>query len=135
MDQLDIFNSLTSNAFDFLERGIAEFDTSPKYSVIHFCAAVEMLLKARLMREHWSLIVSKPEQANLEKFMAGDFISVTMNETRIRLRDIANEDIPDDAFCSFRELTTHRNKMIHFFHSDMDREQTKSLIVAEHCRS
>ena len=49
MTHHDIFDSLTRNAFDFLERGIAEFDKSPKYSVIHFCAAVEMLLKARLI--------------------------------------------------------------------------------------
>ena len=54
MNHEDIFESLTRNAFDFLERGIAEFDASPKYSVIHFCAAVEMLLKARLLKEHWS---------------------------------------------------------------------------------
>ena len=42
--QHEIFVSLTRNAFDFLERGIAEFDKAPKYSVIHFCASVEMLL-------------------------------------------------------------------------------------------
>ena len=85
MNQHDIFDSLARNAFDFLERGIGEFDKAPKYSVIHFCAAVEMLLKARLMKEHWSLIVSKPEQANLAKFMAGDFASVTMDEARARI--------------------------------------------------
>jgi len=80
MTQDDIFSSLTLNAFDFLGRGIEEFDKAPKYSVIHFCAAVEMLLKARLMKEHWSLIVSRPDQAKLHSFIAGDFTSVTMNE-------------------------------------------------------
>ena len=97
MTHHDIFDSLTRNAFDFLERGISEFDKSPKYSVIHFCAAVEMLLKARLMKEHWSLIVSKPDQANLAKFMAGDFSSVTLEDARARIRDVAGEDIGDDA--------------------------------------
>ncbi|HCF4357008.1 TPA: hypothetical protein NIE44_006145, partial [Pseudomonas aeruginosa] len=136
MKQHDIFDSLARNAFDFLERGIEEFDKSPKYSVIHFCAAVEMLLKARLMREHWSLIVAKPEQANLAKFMAGDFASVTMDEARARIRDVAGEDIGSDAFTSFRALANHRNKMIHFFHADMEEDaQAKELIVAEHCRS
>ncbi len=38
MSHHGIFDSLTRNAFDFSERGIAEFDKSPKYSVIHFCA-------------------------------------------------------------------------------------------------
>ncbi len=131
-----IFDSLTRNAFDFLARGIAEFDESPKYSVIHFCAAVEMLLKARLMREHWSLIVSKPEQANLAKFMAGDFVSVTLEDARARLRDVASEDIGDDAYASFRALANHRNKMVHFFHNALENdEKTKAQIVAEHCRS
>lgn len=136
MNQDDIFEALTRNAFDFLERGIDEFDTAPKYSVIHFCAAVEMLLKARLMKEHWSLVVSKPEQANLSKFMDGDFSSVTMDEARARIRDIAGEEIADDAFNSFRTLAKHRNKMIHFFHADVDGdEDAKAQIVAEHCRS
>lgn len=136
MTQSEIFNSLASNAFDFLERGIAEFDASPKYSVIHFCASVEMLLKARLMNEHWSLIVSKPEQANLAKFMAGDFASVTLDEARARIRDVAGEDIGDDAYASFRALANHRNKMIHFFHQGLESdERTKTQIVVEHCRS
>lgn len=136
MTHHDIFDSLTRNAFDFLERGIAEFDKSPKYSVIHFCAAVEMLLKARLMKEHWSLIVSKPDQANLAKFMAGDFISVTLEDARARIRDVAGEDIGDDAYNSFRALANHRNKMVHFFHQGLDSdEKAKAQIVAEHCRS
>ena len=136
MNQHDIFDSLARNAFDFLGRAIDDFDKAPKYSVIHFCAAVEMLLKARLMMEHWSLIVSKPEQANLAKFMAGDFASVTMDEARSRIRDIAGEDIADDAFNSFRALANHRNKMIHFFHADVEKNgEAKAKIVAEHCRS
>lgn len=136
MDQRNIFDLLARNAFDFLEHGIAEFDKSPKYSVIHFCAAVEMLLKARLMKEHWSLIVSKPDQANLAKFMAGDFISVTLEDARARIRDVAGEDIGDDTYASFRALANHRNKMVHFFHNGLENdEKAKAQIVAEHCRS
>lgn len=136
MNHDDIFGALTRNAFDFLQQGISEFDKAPKYSVIHFCAAVEMLLKARLMKEHWSLVVSKPEQANLAKFIAGDFMSVTMEEARARIRDIAGEEIADDAFNSFRALANHRNKMVHFFHADVDGDDNaKAQIVAEHCRS
>lgn len=136
MEEEEIFNSLTQNAFDFLLRGIKEFDRSPKYSVIHFCAAVEMILKARLMCEHWSLVVSKPDQANKEKFIAGDFASVTLEESRIRIRDIAGDDIGDEAYKSFRSLANHRNKMVHFFHPGLENDkQAKSQIVAEHCRS
>ncbi|MBN1293095.1 MAG: hypothetical protein JXB48_14745, partial [Candidatus Latescibacteria bacterium] len=50
-------NKLIENAFDFFERSLDEFEDNPKYSVIHFYAAVELFLKARLMAEHWSLVV------------------------------------------------------------------------------
>jgi hypothetical protein len=63
----NIFDALANNAFDFLNRAIADFEKYPKYSVIHFCAAVEMLLKAKLMREHWSLVVSKGSVAQSER--------------------------------------------------------------------
>ncbi|MYL85189.1 hypothetical protein GTA51_18995 [Desulfovibrio aerotolerans] len=136
MNQKEIFDSLVRNAFDFLERAVTEFESFPKYSVIHFCAAVEMILKARLMREHWSLIVSKPEQANYARFVSGDFISVTMDEARARLRDIARVEIPNEAFDSFRTIAKHRNKMVHFFHCDVDSEgKAKQQIVSEQCRS
>lgn len=136
MTHQDIFDSLARNAFDFLERGISEFDKKPKYSVIHFCSAVEMLLKARLMKEHWSLIVSNPDKANLGKFMAGDFVSVSLEEARARIRDVAGEDIGDDAYANFRSLANHRNKMVHFFHPEMENDQeARAKIVADHCRS
>jgi len=54
-------DSLTRKAFDFLERGIAEFDKVPKYPVIHFFAAVEMRRKAKLIRPaEGSFCVRKP---------------------------------------------------------------------------
>lgn len=132
----DIFVSLTRNAFDFLEHSIAEFGKFPKYSAIHFYMAIEMLLKARLMKEHWTLIVSKPEQACFNKFINGEFLSVTLKDAKERLRNIANEDIGGDAYNSFCMLANHRNKMVHFFHSGLDSdEKVKEQIVAEHCRS
>ena len=136
MLQQEIFDSLARNAFDFLNRAILDFAESPKYSVIHFCAAVEMLLKARLMCEHWSLIVAKPNEANLDKFVEGDFISVTLSDARARLKDIAKEDISSDAYNSFRALANHRNKMIHFFHKALESDDAaKTEIVIEQCRA
>jgi hypothetical protein len=136
MNPDQIFDSLVRNALDFLDHAIHDFDRAPKYSVIHFCAAVEMLLKARLMREHWSLVVSKKENANLHKFIEGDFISVTLDESRSRLRDIVGQVISDEAFKSFSVLSKHRNKMIHFFNAGLEGDtKAKADIVAEQCRA
>ena len=112
----ELFDSLVMNALDFLERAVRELEKSPKYSVIHFFNSIELFLKARLLREHWSLVVSKTEKANLETFRRGDFQSVTFDDCLSRLRSVANEPIATHEEQSFRELRDHRNKLVHFFH-------------------
>ena len=74
----DFLDSLVENAIDFLQTSLSQIQTSPKHSVINFCAALELFLKARLLVEHWSLIVLRPDAAELEKFKTGDFQSVSM---------------------------------------------------------
>ena len=62
----ELFDSLVENAIDFLQMSVQELEKRPKYSVIHFAMSVELFLKARLLREHWSLVVSKIEKASLQ---------------------------------------------------------------------
>ncbi|MBI2198305.1 MAG: hypothetical protein HYU42_06840 [Candidatus Rokubacteria bacterium] len=54
----DLFDLVVKNALDFLKQSLRELRKRPKYSVIDFCSALELLLKARLMLEHWALIIS-----------------------------------------------------------------------------
>ncbi|MGJ3558659.1 hypothetical protein ACR6C2_05390 [Streptomyces sp. INA 01156] len=42
-----------------------------KYAVLHLQAAAEVLLKSRLLREHWSLVFKEPGAATRKKFEAG----------------------------------------------------------------
>lgn len=132
----DIFSRVVDNAFDFLEKALTEFEKEPKYSVINFHAAVELFLKARLMREHWSLVVSKPESADWKKFLAGDFHSVTIKDAKARLDSIAQDGLTPEQFDSFMKLAGHRNRMVHFFHHGQhDNEKELQKIVAEQCRA
>ena len=61
------FDSLVRNAMDFLKKSVDELEESPKYSVIYFSTAVELFLKARLLREHWSLIISNVNKVQKRK--------------------------------------------------------------------
>jgi hypothetical protein len=124
------FDSVVDNAIDFLRQSLDELENKPKYSVIHFCASIELFLKARLMLEHWSLISEEPQRANITKFRTGNFRSVGIDETIARIQNIANIRIPHEAYVSFSELREHRNKMVHFFHPDyVEREASSSLNV------
>ena len=111
----EIFDSLVINAIDFLKVSVAELKERPKYSVINFCSSIELFLKARLLKEHWSLIVSKPENADIFSFQAGDFKSVTIKEAIKRLNNIANQRLtPKEKEC-FDQIRQQRNKLVHFF--------------------
>ncbi len=59
-------NGLVENAFSFINKALDEFPSEPKFSLIHFATGVELFLKARLMAEHWSLIVARKQSPDKE---------------------------------------------------------------------
>ena len=136
-EQEEVLNLLTTNAFDFLETGIREFDDKPKYSIIHFSTAIEMFLKARLMHHDWKLIFSNKDKVDWKKLKAGDFRSVNIGEAKeiIKTKEPSNKLI-NDACINFASLANHRNKIIHFYHHELDSNQTtKEKIISEYCNS
>lgn len=133
-----MFDSLVKNAIDFLKVSLEDFKNRPKYSVINFCSAVEIFFKARLMAEHWTLVVAKPETAGSSKFQEGEFKSVTLDQSIRRLENVAGERFSTDARATFTILREHRNKLIHFFHpeySDTSDSQMLTQIASEQCRA
>ena len=129
-----ILARLVENAFDFLERPIDELREHPKYSVIHFYSAVELFLKARLLREHWSIVVKK--DPDWSKFKSGDFISVNLREAANRLAKIARSPLPKSYLETFNAVGKHRNRMVHFYHGDAGEKGTlQEKIVKEQLRA
>lgn len=125
MSQPYLLKELVSNAFDFLETAIDEFNEKPKYSVVHFCTAVELILKARLMHEHWSLIVEgKP---NFSKFKEGNFKSLNFKDLIPTIEDFFDEKISPDIKNCFKSIAEHRNKMVHFFHESDDLNKSEKI--------
>jgi predicted RNA-binding Zn-ribbon protein involved in translation (DUF1610 family) len=107
------------NGLDYLESAIGYLQGSPsphdlKYAVLHLQAAAEVLLKVRLMREHWSLVFRSPDKANLVDFKSGDFQSIGLEEALTRLKGIATVDLPVGARESLKALAKERNKLQHF---------------------
>ncbi len=127
-------NWVTNNAFDFLGKGIDEFQTDSKYSVIHFCTGVELFLKARLMKEHWSLVVRDMNKADWNDFIKGKCNSVTLEESFLRLAKIANEPISQKKV--FMDLADHRNRILHFDH-ELNRNVPQALrdVASEQCKA
>ena len=134
MNQHDLLKQLVENAMDFLSRSIDELDDHPKYSIIHFHAAVELFLKARLMAEHWSLVVSKRSDPDWDKFVVGDFMSVNLDEAADKLDKIVRSGLSKQELETFRRLTKHRNKIVHFFHKSVlakEKEELRETIAKD----
>ncbi|MGA5819834.1 hypothetical protein ACPC54_18480 [Kitasatospora sp. NPDC094028] len=85
-----------------------------KYAVLHLQAGVEVLLKARLQQEHWSLVFKKPEAAAQVRFASGDFESCGTEETITRLRQIVGLTLADKGVESVKKLGATRNALQHY---------------------
>lgn len=123
-----LLRRLVENGLDFLRMSLKELRLHPKYSVIHFYAGVELLLKARLMAEHWSLVVSKRQEPDWGRFQEGDFISVTLEEAADRLERVARSGLTRRELEAFRGLGSHRNRMVHFFHEASSKKVSNELV-------
>ncbi len=131
------FEELVMNAIDFMKRALNCIDTDPKITVIFFWTSIELFVKARLLKEHWSLILTDPKNADLSAFNLGDFQSVSFHPAIKRLRKVCNESIIGSKNTCFEILRKHRNLLVHFFNKDYKKPINPLVIqriALEQCR-
>lgn len=105
-------------ALEHLSAGAAPPDNQRlKYAVLHLQAATEVLLKARLVEEHWSLVFDNPGTANRKKYEEGDFESCSMTAALDRLKCIVGVKVHDKQDKAIKSLAKTRNALTHFGHT------------------
>jgi hypothetical protein len=114
-----------------LGHAIETLESAPKFSVIDFYTALELFLKARLLHEHWSLVVAK--DADWEKFVLGDFVSVGFSDACARLDKVVRSPLSAGSRSKFDAVRRHRNKMVHFFHAGEqgDRDIIEAIAIEQ----
>lgn len=113
------------NGMDFLSSAfhhLSQRDGEPgardlKYAVLHLQAAVEVLLKARLIREHWSLVFSDPGKAKRGDYDKGSFTSCTVLGAVDRLNNIVALQITQEQRKAISNLADTRNALTHLGHT------------------
>ena len=120
------FENLVRNGIDFLEKAMLQLENEPKYSVINFYTAVEIFLKAPLVHDHWTLVVSDRDP-DRDKYEAGDFVSVSFEEACTRLSRSLKKPLHKSAKNVFDKIRRHRNRMVHFYHSGIDGKQRDDI--------
>ncbi|ONI67061.1 hypothetical protein BWI15_28195 [Kribbella sp. ALI-6-A] len=108
---------MVDNGLDFLERAVGELAESPpdnKYAALHLCSAIEVLIKARLIREHWTLACSKPDGATQASFAAGDVVTVDPMQGLKRLQSVVGLTISGQQTSNVDSVRRLRNRAAHF---------------------
>ncbi|MEW4130404.1 hypothetical protein [Bacillus cereus group sp. BfR-BA-01399] len=110
--------SMTDNGLDFVKRSLKEMEAvdelSIKYAVLHLSAGLELILKSRLQKEHWSFLFDDINKANYQKYVSGDFKSVTFENLINRLTNNCQIEISDNTKKRLQNLKGYRNKMEHY---------------------
>jgi hypothetical protein len=110
---------LLQNALDFIAEAVGSLRGKPdaiaiKLAVIYLDAGVELVLKERLVREHWTLVFRDPGSARRDLFDKGDFQSAAFDECIDRLIRIAGWSVSDADRRKLRQFRRRRNKLMHF---------------------
>ena len=125
--------NLVENGLDFLLSAAeaVQRDESPrslKDAVLHVANGTELLFKARLAEEHWTLIFANPDEASHEKLAEEEFRSVDFQRAMERLEKIARVQLGKDTTTHLNNLRKFRNRLTHFT-SYLDPAQAKSLVA------
>ncbi|MGW1537949.1 hypothetical protein [Streptomyces aureus] len=118
----DVSYPLITNGLDYLVDVVDQLATAPgklrdaralKYAVLHLQAATEVLLKARLQQEHWTLVFKDPAKASRTVFDTAQLEgSCTTGEAFDRLNRIVSLNL--DGKEAIDKLAKDRNALQHY---------------------
>jgi hypothetical protein len=126
----DIFNNakdFVDNAINFALKDDLTKPHSIKYTILSLYSAIELLLKYKLYKEHWSLIFKDVNTASEVKLRTGDFVSVNYIESSQRLKNICEIDLSKYELI-IKDLQKKRNKLEHYHLKDNPNE-LKAIVL------
>lgn len=124
-----MFDSLVSHGCSFLERSNTELQDEPHFSIVHFAAGLELLLKPRLFYEHWSLVSAQPHNTPWESVENGSMTSISAKDLVNAISRVTNAQLRKEEKI-FKEVFDHRNRSLHFLPGD-----DTQTVAAEQFRS
>ena len=116
-DALSVVNCELQSYCDLFHDEEVHYPYSLKQAIINLSNCLELLIKYRLLAEHWAFIFDDVNKANENCLESGDFISVSFIKGIERLKNICNINI-DRYFKFSRELYKLRNKLVHYALTD-----------------
>lgn len=116
VEELEHLKEIAASAFKFFELSAMDLFKEPKLSIASFSTALELLLKVRLVKEHWGLVFANPQEINYSAFLKGGFVSIGFKDAIKRINGIhtTHKEIDDDVREAFLKVAGFRNSILHF---------------------
>lgn len=124
----EMFDALVSNGLEFVEASIEELLANRQtFSVAHFATGVELLLKARLFKEHWTLVAADPHGCAWTGLKDGTVSTTPASDLCDALTRVTGTPLADEKV-TFKGIFDHRNRALHFIPSP-----DRAGVAAEQC--
>ena len=104
---LDFLTVAVTDLADHQER------TKLKFGLVNLFTGIEILLKVRLAREHWSLVFRDVSKASKPARKTGDFRSVEFDSAIDRLSSICDVQFSKEHRQALRAVSNDRNALMH----------------------
>lgn len=110
-DSIDSVNVEMDPFLDLLQREQYFDNCCIKHIICNLSNCFELLVKYRLMEEHWALVFADINKASYVTYESGDFISVDIKSAICRLQNIC--EIEHD-FSASKIIQQYRNRIMHY---------------------
>lgn len=116
-DALSVANSELQSYFDLLHDKNVHYPYSIKQVIINLSSCMELLIKFRLLEEHWAFLFDDINKAKEHNLDTGNFVSVSFTRGIERLQNLCGVDI-QKYFSASQQLQRYRNRIVHFTLND-----------------
>lgn len=126
-DLISMSNTELQLYLDVFHSGHAHDPYTIKHLIINLTNCIELLIKFRLLEEHWAFIFEDVNKANKESLDSGNFKSVSFNvgiERLVNLCGISKHKY----FTKSQKLYIFRNKAVHFTLTENFTEITTTIL-------
>lgn len=119
--------TVLENGLDFIltainDLSIANEDTTDeiaqksliKYTLLNLSSGIELVLKYRLLQEHWTYVFADMNKARKNALQAGEFKSVDSETIIERLENLCDIKLEESDKLDLKNLRKRRNKAEHF---------------------
>lgn len=116
-DALSITNAELQSYFDLLHGDNVHYPYPIKQVIINLSSCMELLIKFRLLEEHWAFLFDDINKAKKHNLDIGNFVSVSFAHGIERLKNLCGVDT-QKYFIASQQLQRYRNKIVHFTLND-----------------